>query len=170
VFRCPSRLPRVVTPASATWARSLPTVVTVLRLVADQYPVHPLNAILIRSFNNDVFRIDTDAGPLVLKVYRADRFTADEVRWEQQLARHLVNAGLPVPADVTLRNGDSVGVLDAPEGERPFALTEWLPGVKPEPPWTDDLYRSVGSILARFPRRSRLVRQPFPSTRGPNWG
>ncbi len=146
-----STLPHVTSRASAqAWSRSLPTLTTVLRLVADHYPVQPVDATLIRSFNNDVFRIDTHAGPRVLKVYGAGRFTSDEVRWEQQLARHLVDAGLPVAADVNLRNGDSVGVLKAPEGDRPFALTEWLPGVKPKPPWTIGLYRTVGSALARF--------------------
>ncbi len=164
---------QVIFQASAqTWIRSLPAVATVLRLVADHFPVEPIDATLIRSFNNDVYRIDTDAGPYVLKLYGAGRFSTDEVRWEQQLARHLVDAGLPVAADVTLHNGDSVGVLEAPEGERAFALTQWLPGAKPKPPWTVDLYRSVGSTLAlchdamdsfdsRFPRRAvRIGNEP----------
>ena len=72
------------------------------------------------------------------------------MRWEQQLARHLVNAGVSVAADVMLRNGDSVGALDAPEGQRLFALTKWLPGDKPRPPWSDALYRAVGSLLAEL--------------------
>ena len=65
-------------------------------------------AVLVRTFNNDVFRVRADGRDYALKVYGAGRFTADEVRWEQQLARHLVNAGVPVAADVALRDGDSV--------------------------------------------------------------
>ena len=104
----------------------------------------------MRSFNNDVYRIDTASSAYALKIYGSGRFTADEVRWEQQLAHELTNAGLPVAADVALGNGDSIGTLEAPEGPRLFALTEWVPGDKPRPPWSDALYRTVGASLARL--------------------
>ncbi|HEY9290187.1 MAG TPA: phosphotransferase [Microlunatus sp.] len=150
---------------STRWARSLPTVEAVISLVTDSYELRPTQASLVRSFANDVYKINTSAGSYALKIYGSGRFTVDEVRWEQQFARHLVAAGLPTAADVSLRNGDSVGSLDAPEGRRPFALTAWLPGDKPQPPWTETLYRSVGAALAqlhdaadsfnsRFPRQS----------------
>lgn len=130
------------------WARSQLTAEAAARLVADNYRLDPTKSILVRSFVNDVYRIDTTEGSYALKVYRTGRFTTDEVRWEQDLTRHLAQVGLPVPADVALRDGDSVGTLDAPEGTRPFALATWIPGRKPQPPWTDALYRSVGSALA----------------------
>lgn len=91
-----------------------------------------------------------DGQSFALKLYGAGRFTADEVRWEQQLAGHLANTGVSVAADVLLCNGDSVGALDAPEGQRLFALTRWLPGDKPQPPWSNALYRAVGSLLAEI--------------------
>jgi Ser/Thr protein kinase RdoA (MazF antagonist) len=122
----------------------------VVELVAASYPIKVSGAALVRSFNNDVFCVHADSRDYALKLYGAGRFTADEVRWEQQLARHLVDAGVPVAADVPLRNGDSVGALDAPEGQRLFALTEWVPGAKPQPPWSDALYRAVGSLLAQL--------------------
>ncbi len=125
---------------------------TVVRLVTDSYAIEADGAVLVRSFNNDVFQIRANRRSYALKIYGVGRFTADEVRWEQQLARHLVDSGIPVAADVPLRTGDSVGTLDAPEGPRPFALTEWLPGAKPQPPWSDALYRAVGSALARLHR------------------
>ena len=121
-----------------------------VELVTARYPVVASAAVLVRTFNNDVFRVRADGRDYALKVYGAGRFTADEVRWEQQLARHLVSAGVSVAADVALRDGDSVGVLDAPEGQRLFALTQWLPGDKPQPPWSDALYRAVGSLLAQL--------------------
>lgn len=121
-----------------------------VELVTTNYPVSASNASLVRMFINDVFRVRADGRDYALKVYGTGRFTADEVRWEQQLARHLVNAKVPVAADVALRDGDSVGVIDAPEGQRLFALTEWLPGDKPRPPWSDALYRAVGSLLAQL--------------------
>jgi Ser/Thr protein kinase RdoA (MazF antagonist) len=78
------------------------------------------------------------------------------------LARHLTNSGLPVAADVALRDGDTVGVLDAPEGKRPFAMAEWVPGEKPKPPWTDSLYRGVGETLARFHAAADQFRSSYP--------
>lgn len=121
-----------------------------MELVAEHYPVEPLVATLVRSSVNDVYRIETDTGPHALKIYGAGRFSVDEVRWEQQLARHLVDCDVPVAGSVGLREGDCVGVLQAPEGARPFALTAWLPGTKPSPPWTEGLYRAVGGALARL--------------------
>jgi len=83
-----------------------------MNLVADNYPVEPSRATLVRSFNNEVYRIDAAGSAHALKIYGSGRFTADEVRWEQQLANELTNAGVPLAADVALSNGDSVGKLD----------------------------------------------------------
>lgn len=44
----------------------------------------------------------------------------------------------------------SCGELDAPEGPRPFALSEWVEGTKPQPPAGDDLFRDFGSLIGRF--------------------
>ncbi len=138
------------TSEARNWVRSVPSVAAVSRLVEDEYRFAVTRVVLVRSFMNDVYRVDTAQGSYALKVYGVGRWTPDEVRWEQQLARHLINSGSPVAADVPLHGGDSVGVLDAPEGMRPFALAEWVPGDKPQPPWTDDLYEDVGRTLAHF--------------------
>lgn len=148
------------------WLRSLPTIDTVINLVAEHYPIDPVHAVLVRPFTNDVYRIDCREGSYALKIYAADVLSADEVRWEQHLVRHLVDHGLPVAPTVDLVNGDCVGTLEAPEGVRPFALTAWLPGAKPRPPWTDDLYRRFGILLAQLHEaadsfRSDLPRQPI---------
>lgn len=132
------------------WLRSMPTVDTVIALVSDHYSLEVRDAILVRMFTNDVYRIDCGDRSYAFKIYGAHRFTPDEVRWEQQLVRHLADHGLPVARPVDLRDGDNVGTINAPEGVRPFALTKWLPGEKPRPPWTDDLYRRFGANLARL--------------------
>lgn len=133
-----------------------------VELVAASYPIEASGAVLVRSFNNDVFRVRADSRDYALKLYGADRFTADEVRWEQQFARHLVDAGVPVAGDVLLRNGDSVGVIDAPEGQRLFALTAWVPGDKPQPPWSEALYRAVGWLLAQLHEASDSFVSDYP--------
>lgn len=163
---CSYVVPVSTSSLTSPWARSVPSVAAVMELVAQNYSIQPSAATLVRSFNNDVYRIDTDTDTYVLKVYGTGRLEADEVRWEQRLAHELVDAGLPVAADVTTDSGSSVGVLEAPEGRRWFALTRWVPGSKPQPPWSDGLYQSVGAALARlhiaadsftssYPRRSQ---------------
>jgi Ser/Thr protein kinase RdoA (MazF antagonist) len=106
------------------WVRSVPSVAAVSRLVETDYRFAVTEAVLVRSFNNDVYRVDTAVRSYALKVYGAGRWTLDEVRWEQQLARHLTNSGFPIAADVPLPNGDTVGILSAPEGERPVAMAD----------------------------------------------
>lgn len=132
------------------WVRSVPSVAAVSRLVETAYGLSVTDAVLVRSFANDVYRVDTRARSYALKIYAAGRWTLDEVRWEQQLARHLAGSGFPIAADVPLPDGDTVATLSAPEGERPVAMADWVPGHKPRPPWTDDLYRQVGKSLAEF--------------------
>lgn len=132
------------------WVRSVPSVAAVSRLVEIEYGFAVTDAVLVRSYNNDVYRVDTAVRSYAVKVYGAGRWTVDEVRWEQQLTRHLADSGFPIAADVPLPDGDTVTILSAPEGERPVAVADWVPGEKPQPPWTDSLYRDVGMWLARF--------------------
>lgn len=140
----------------------MPTVETVLALVRDHYPIEPVDAVLVRPFVNDVYRISCRDRSYALKIYGTDRFTPDEVRWEQQLVRHLADHGLQVARPVDLRHGDTVGTITAPEGVRPFALTEWLPGEKPQPPWSDDLYRRFGANLAGLHQALDSFRSDLP--------
>ncbi len=133
-----------------------------MELVAHNYSIQPSAATLVRSFMNDVYRIDTGTDTYVLKVYGTGRLEADEVRWEQQLARYLVEAGLPVAADVATTTGSSAGVLEAPEGPRCFTLTRWVPGSKPQPPWSDGLYQSVGAALARIHNAADAFTSTYP--------
>jgi len=144
------------------WLRSLPTAGAVLELVREHYPIEPVDAVLVRPFANDVYRIDCRDRSYAFKIYGADRFTSDEVRWEQQLVRHLADHGLRVAQPIHLRDGDTVGVLTAPEGVRPFALTAWLPGNKPQPPWSADLYRRFGANLANLHRALDSFRSDLP--------
>lgn len=146
----------------------MPSDAAVRALVEKEYGFSVTRAELVRSFVNDVYRVHTRGRLYALKVYGVGRYTADEVRWEQQLTRHLANSGLPVPADVARRGGDAVGVLEAPEGSRPYALVEWVPGTKPQPPYTDALYREVGGTLARLHEAADQFHSSYPrhSVRG----
>ncbi|MGI8880995.1 MAG: hypothetical protein ACR2KJ_10925 [Jatrophihabitans sp.] len=90
-----------------SWSRSLPTVQAVIDLVQRHYGLAPTRVVLVRSFMNDVYRVDAGDRSYALKIYGIDRFGIDEVRWEQQLVRHVFDAGVPAAADVALLGGRS---------------------------------------------------------------
>lgn len=121
---------------------------------------------LVRSFVNDVYRVDTVTGPFALKIYRHGGWSPDEVAWEQGLISHAAEAGAPVVAPVALSDGRLAGEAPYPEGVRPFALSPWVPGRKPRPPFTDEVYRAFGEVIGQFHAagdtfRSAHSRRPF---------
>lgn len=72
--------------SASRWAKSLPTVAAVSQLVEQEYGSAVTRSVLVRSFTNDVYRVDADGRSYALKVYGAGRWSTDEVRWEQQLS------------------------------------------------------------------------------------
>lgn len=119
-------------------------------LVHDSYGLDVTSCTLIRSFVNDVYEVATPERRYVLKVYEHGGWSPDEVAWEQELIAHLASAGVAVAPIVPLRNGEPAGVLDAPEGPRPYAMVEFVEGSKPRRPFTDALYEDYGRLLARL--------------------
>ncbi len=63
-------------------------------------------------------------------------------------------------------DGSLCSDVEAPEGRRPFALTEYVEGTKPQPPASEELYRDFGRLIGRFHTagasfRSGRPRRPF---------
>lgn len=119
---------------------------------------------LVRSFVNDVYQVATAdrADAYALKVYQCGRWSPDEVRWELELVGHLASAGVPVPRIVPLADGSPCGILDAAEGPRAYALSEFVVGRKPEPPFDDALYREFGALIATFHAAADSFVSPYP--------
>jgi Ser/Thr protein kinase RdoA (MazF antagonist) len=139
-------------------------------LVRNAYGLEVSGAELIRSLVNDVYAVTSCGQRYALKLYRRTQDPGatdlDEVCWEQDLAARLAAAGVTTAAPVACRDGQLAGVVAAPEGPRPYALTKWARGRKPQPPVDDDLYRAFGRTLARFHRVAAGVvsdhhRRPF---------
>jgi Ser/Thr protein kinase RdoA (MazF antagonist) len=126
----------------------------VAALVSEHYGLEVRGCELLRSLVNDVYLVGTSTGRYAFKLYRQEHAprsrSAAEVGWEQELADALLVAGLSVPPPIQLGDGTAVGRQAAPEGPRPFALTRWVEGNKPVPPFTDELYRAFGALTARF--------------------
>lgn len=115
-------------------------------MVAREYGVPVSGCELLRSLVNDVYRVDTPAGPRVLKVYRTGYDTA---AWEVGLAAHV---GAGVAQGIPLPGGELSGTIEAAEGPRAFTLWEWVAGAKPPKPRTGELYHRFGIATAAFHR------------------
>jgi Ser/Thr protein kinase RdoA (MazF antagonist) len=135
-----------------TCARSLAAPEAVTELVRHHYGRQIHGSVLLRSLVNDVYQVRAPDRRYVLKLYGAgpEHWSIGEVVWEQELATHLASSGVEVAAVVPLTDGRLAGEVAAPEGPRPFALTEFVEGAKPRPPYDDELYRDFGRLTARF--------------------
>lgn len=122
------------------------------------------NAELIRSYVNDVYRIDTDQGSFALKIFRRSWRSPSDAIWESQLCVHLDNAGIRLALPSLGVDGERVQTLTYPEGERGAFLTPWLGIAKPKPPWTEQLYCDFGRAAARMHQASSTF-TPTPAGR-----
>jgi Ser/Thr protein kinase RdoA (MazF antagonist) len=77
---------------------------------------------------NDSYLVETARGRYVLRIYRADWRTADEIAYEIETLEHLGRKGVSVALPVRRRDGDAIGWLMAPEGRRAAVLFIHAPG------------------------------------------
>lgn len=150
--------------------RSLPDPEALRAHLADRYGLGFTGCTLLRSLVNDVYELTADDARYILKLYRHDGRDPDEIRWETGLSAHLLTAGLLVPPIHPLPGGDPVGLLDTPEGPRPFTLSGFVEGTKPRRPFDDELYAAFGRQLAAFHDAADNYHSPYSrsSTRLPD--
>ncbi|GIF70275.1 hypothetical protein Ais01nite_83100 [Asanoa ishikariensis] len=129
--------------------RSLLAPDAVAALVTDAYDLPVSRVLLLRTLVNDVYRVDTARGPLVLKLYRHGRDAAG-VAWEALLADHVAGRGVPIVRAVPLPDGNRAGTHDAPEGERSYVLWEWAPGALPGLSISEATAGDFGRTVAAF--------------------
>ncbi len=140
--------------------RSLPDPAALTPYLQDRYGLAFTGCTLLRSLVNDVYEVTTTDTKYVLKLYRYGGHEPDEIRWETGLSAHLVASGLSTPTVRPLPDGDPVGLLDAPEGPRPFVLQEFVAGTKP--PYQEELYRDFGVLVAQFHELADSYVSEFP--------
>ncbi|ONI68500.1 aminoglycoside phosphotransferase [Kribbella sp. ALI-6-A] len=128
--------------------RSLPRPDDLRDHLAEAYRLPFTGCTLLRSLVNDVYRLTTATGDYVIKLYAVRPLP--EIRWEAELSIHLSQHQVATPPLIPLGDGASAGVLAMPEGDRPYLLTAFVDGSKPQAPFTDDLYRSFGELVAQF--------------------
>ena len=141
--------------------RSLPDPHALGAHLAGRYGLGFTGCTLLRSLVNEVYELTTGDARYVLKLYRHDGRDPDEIRWEAGLWAHLQAAGFQVPPVLLLADGEPVGLLETPEGPRPFILSGFVEGTKPQPPFDDELYDAFGRQLAAFHDAADNYHSPY---------
>jgi len=77
---------------------------------------------------NDEYLVKADKKEYVLRIYRANRRSFDQVEAEIDLLIHLKNAGFFVAQPVAKSDGSYISVLDCAEGDRPVVMFEKVAG------------------------------------------
>lgn len=136
--------------------RSLLHPADLAELVGREYEIPPpvTARLLQRGFNDAYLIIDGDGVRRVLRVYTKDKYwldSDDDVHFEVELLDHLARANLAVAHPYRRRSGELLGQLNAPEGQRSYALFTFAPG---QPlgaqPFDESLWHAVGSEIARL--------------------
>jgi Ser/Thr protein kinase RdoA (MazF antagonist) len=113
---------------------------------------------------NDIYRVRTEAGQYVLKVYRASWRSAPAVLYELDLLTHLHHRGVPVSLPVARRDGGWITPIPALEGARQSVLFDYAPGNPPKWPFHEDEAESrlMGRALAAIHNAGDDFTSPHP--------
>jgi Ser/Thr protein kinase RdoA (MazF antagonist) len=103
----------------------------IARLVRDSYDLDGVEALLINRGVNDIYEVRTGSGERYVGRLGGRRYMRpDNLRFETALLSHLAASGVPVAVAIGGTDGRLWRSVEAPEGERSFALFEFLDGHK----------------------------------------
>lgn len=103
---------------------------------------------LIKAAILDTYRVSTNDGPYILRIYPAHRRKIDAITTELDFLEFLYSHGVTVSIPIKTKSGERTLTLQAPEGTRHAAVFTYAPGQ----PLHDDpeIVRRFGSALARM--------------------
>lgn len=111
---------------------SIPSIAALLSEVASQYAIAPpTGGCFLNIGVNDTFLVRSARSQSVLRVYRHNLRTLDEIHYELEILQHLKAAGVAVAAPIARKEGRGdrfLTAIDAPEGQRWAAMFEFAPG------------------------------------------
>ncbi len=121
----------------------------VILSAVEQYDLVCTGGLLaLNSYENRVYRIETEQGPPVaVKFYRPDRWTNEAIDEEHQFALELAEQEIPVVAPMLSPAGSALSCYK----DFRFALFPWQPGRTPELN-NDEHRRLLGRFLGRLHR------------------
>ena len=105
---------------------------------------------LLRSYTNDVYLIQSADQKFVLKLYGLGWRTLSEVQWEIELLQHVSALGVLVAEPIAARDQKPIQSLATVAGDRIAVLSTYLPGDKPQPPFSIALYEQFGRAIAQL--------------------
>lgn len=101
------------------------------RIVADQYGLgRPDRCRLVFAGHNDTYEVGIGARKYAFRLQSEKWWKSGEsdARFELDLLTHLHAQGVPVAHPLPRTNGDTLGVIRAPEADRYYSLFSWAPG------------------------------------------
>lgn len=138
--------------------RSILAPEALVALVEGSYGVTAGRLRLIKAVILDSYRVDTESGPFIFRVYPAQRRVFEEIAAELDFVAFLYERGIGVSIPIATERGERTVTLQAPEGVRHAALFTYAPG---RPPADDlDVIERYGNVLARM----HAVADGFPET------
>lgn len=130
--------------------RSYLSVEALARTLTDLYGLADVRCQLIKAMVCDTYLVTSETGRSILRVYRHNQRTLDQINAELDIIEHLAASGLTVAPALPQSSGNRVLSLDAPEGERHAVLFRFIDGDQlsksPEP----ETIRRLGLALAQM--------------------
>ena len=122
--------------------------------MTDLLPAYPigqsLTCRLLHRGLNDTYLVTTADTRYVLRVYRHQWRTRDDIGYELDLLMHLQRTGAPVSSPVPRTDGSFTSLLHAPEGDRYAVLFTYAPGTPQAFPLADWYVRLYGQRMAEI--------------------
>ncbi len=123
--------------------------------VKENYPLEgEITSKLIRSYTNDVYLVENSSKKFILKLYPEIWRSKQEVLWEIDLINHLLKKGVLVSAPVKNLNNEIMETLEIDGNKFSAVLFKYAKGIKPERPFTPDLYYKFGKAAAKLHKES----------------
>jgi Ser/Thr protein kinase RdoA (MazF antagonist) len=112
------------------------SILSISALITELLPEYaietPTDCRFLQPGLNDTFLVDTLTAKYILRVYRHNWRSLDEILYELDALLHLKNAGVNVSAPVMRKDGNIIGSLVAPEGLGYVVLFTYAHGKEPD--------------------------------------
>ena len=119
-------------------------------LVAEYDIGQPVTCRLLHRGLNDTYLVTTAEVRYVLRVYRYQWRSLDDILYELDLLTHLQRKGAPVSSPIPRKDGSFTHLLHAPEGDRYAVLFTYAPGVPRSFPLEEWYVRLYGQSVAEI--------------------
>ena len=108
------------------------SILSVQALIDRVLPNYELEPIIESKFFcfglNDTFLVNTQGNRYILRVYRAGWRSPADILYELEALLHLHRQGVAVSIPLTRKDGNLIGMVEAPEGLRSIVLFTYAPG------------------------------------------